>query len=221
MLAAHSVLVAFVVAVSLAFIVPAATGGQASKPKYCPANSHVLDGVYHPERLTIMRLSATSSPSSAPGSPTPSTAAPPAWPKDGTNSTQSGARSSTAGLHLRPEEWRLEPRRRVPGPTPTDLENSGPVARGRFREPWLEGPSQFHEQVVPQRLSATTIGRLQAAPWTRATLSVSSIGLLVGFVGDGGVVGFAAFAALDAAQRNQRTRGEDGRDDGGAERAEL
>jgi hypothetical protein len=54
--AACSVLVCLAVAVSLAFIVPAATGGQASKPKYCPAKSHVLDGVYHPERLVVMRI---------------------------------------------------------------------------------------------------------------------------------------------------------------------
>jgi hypothetical protein len=52
----RSALVGLAVAVSLAFIVPAATGGQASKPKYCPAKSRVLDGVYHPERLVIMRI---------------------------------------------------------------------------------------------------------------------------------------------------------------------
>jgi hypothetical protein len=53
---ARSVLIGLAVAASIAFIAPAATGGEASKPKYCPAKSHVLDGVYHPERLVIMRI---------------------------------------------------------------------------------------------------------------------------------------------------------------------
>jgi hypothetical protein len=55
-LAARSVLVAFAVGVSILVAVPAATGGQASNPKYCPAKSHVLEGVYHPQRLSVMRI---------------------------------------------------------------------------------------------------------------------------------------------------------------------
>jgi hypothetical protein len=54
--AVRSVLLAFAVAVALAVFVPAATGGQSSKPKYCPAKSRVLDGVYHPSRLRVMRI---------------------------------------------------------------------------------------------------------------------------------------------------------------------
>jgi hypothetical protein len=34
----------------------AATKASASRPKYCPTKKHVLDGVYHPERLRILKL---------------------------------------------------------------------------------------------------------------------------------------------------------------------